>query len=207
MKNEIGQKFGNLEVIGYGRPSGKGRYWLCSCLKCGKIKQIRGDHLRGGLTRGCSSRCTNSTHGESKPKSKEYRIWDHIIQRCCNGKHPRYHDWGGRGIAVCKRWRHSFAAFLADMGRCPQGCYGIDRIHNNKDYAPDNCRWATRSEQMQNTRSNRLIKIGKDTKPLVEWLKIFKIPRLRFYKRSYAGWSEEEALTRPIRSDAAFVQQ
>jgi hypothetical protein len=85
----------------------------------------------------------------------EYQSWSDMKQRCSNPRHPRFNDWGGRGIKVCDRWRHSFENFLADIGRKPTPEHSIDRIDVNGDYEPTNCRWATASEQMSNQRRQR----------------------------------------------------
>lgn len=88
-------------------------------------------------------------HGYSR--TPEYTVWAMMIQRCCNPKHVAYVNYGGRGITVCERWRNSFCAFLADMGFRPNGL-SIDRIDNDGNYEPGNCRWATDQQQSFNRR-------------------------------------------------------
>lgn len=88
-------------------------------------------------------------HGMSR--SSEYNIWRGLQQRCCNPKNPGFKYYGARGISVCQRWHDSFAAFLADMGPRPAG-RSIDRINNDGNYEPENCRWATSAEQNANKR-------------------------------------------------------
>jgi hypothetical protein len=86
-------------------------------------------------------------------RTPEYQTWANIIKRCTNPKTPNYRYYGGRGIAICSRWRDSFQAFLADMGRRPSPRHSIDRYPNNDGhYEPGNCRWATAKEQRQNQR-------------------------------------------------------
>jgi hypothetical protein len=87
--------------------------------------------------------------------SREYKIWVGIIQRTTNHNSPAYNSYGGRGIRVCERWRLSFSDFLEDMGARPSKEYSVDRIDNNGNYEPGNCRWATRLQQAINRRMNR----------------------------------------------------
>lgn len=103
-------------------------------------------------------------HGDTihREPTPEYCAWSNMIQRCTNPKHPSFREYGGAGIAVCRRWRESFAAFLADMGRRPSARHSIDRYPDNSGgYEPGNCRWATQSEQNFNRRPRRRLSDSK----------------------------------------------
>jgi hypothetical protein len=151
-----GNKFGRLEVISFSCIQNGNSLWNCKC-DCGKEKVVAACHLKSGHTSSCGcllSETTSSrskTHGESvfAANTKEYRIWNHMKTRCSNPRSNRFNRYGGRGITVCDRWKNSFENFLFDMGRCPEGM-SIDRIENNGNYEPDNCKWSTAKEQAAN---------------------------------------------------------
>jgi hypothetical protein len=113
----------------------------------------------------------NATHGETINRgwSPEYASWKHMRQRCFNPRNRAYKYYGGRGITVCARWRDSFEAFLADMGRRPSPKHSIDRVDNDGNYEPGNCRWATDREQTINSRHARLITHSGLTLCLKDW--------------------------------------
>ena len=100
----------------------------------------------------------NTTHGRSKRKSEHYPTyssWQHMKDRCLNKNNKYYHNYGGRGIGVCKRWKESFENFLEDMGD-RELWQSIERIDNDRNYEPSNCRWASFKEQMNNTRRTKI---------------------------------------------------
>ena len=132
-------------------------------------------------------------------KSYLYNVWKNMIRRCVNPKCKQYHRYGGRGINVCDQWRgkSGLEQFCKDMGVRPPGLW-LDRINNDGDYEPANCRWATPSEQQRNRSSNvRITAFGK-TQTVVEWSEQTGIPFGRIYLRIlYEGWTPERALTIP----------
>ncbi len=123
-------------------------------------------------------------------RSPEYQSWLCMRGRCYQLTNNRYHSHGGRGIVVCERWKCSFKNFLADMGPKPSPKHQLDRIDNDGDYEPGNCRWVTPKEQSNNTRRNRY---------LSEWATKIGIERRTIAGRiDYCGWSVEAALTTPV---------
>lgn len=128
--------------------------------------------------------------------SVERVVWRGMKRRCYSPKCAKYPRYGGRGIRVCDRWLESFDNFLADMGPRPSPEHSIDRIDNDGNYEPSNCRWATREEQQRNTSRARMITIGGRSAPLAEWEKLSGMGRDAVRARLRRGWSPEEALGR-----------
>lgn len=154
--NLAGQRFGRLTAVSYAYSKGNA-YWRCLC-DCGRSVVVSSNRLRSGKTQSCG--CFRRefmqaigrgriTHGRSL--SREYAAWRHMIDRCTRKKHERYADYGGRGIGVCDRWK-TFENFYADMGNRPTSRHTLERRDNDLSYSPDNCYWATYSEQNKNRR-------------------------------------------------------
>ncbi len=137
--------------------------YACRC-QCGAVRNIKSSKLRAGESKscGCYSRDMtsqrNKVHGLSrgpdKKKTSEYTSWDSMKARCNNPKHRAYKYYGGRGIVICKRWK-DYENFYKDMGSKPTPKHQIDRIDNDGNYDPSNCRWVTRLENMQNRSTSR----------------------------------------------------
>lgn len=193
-----GQKFGRLIVIEFSsKDSRSNTYWLCRC-DCGIAKIVYGGNLKNGHTKSCG--CLHIKHGHNtrKKRSKTYGSWDHMIQRCTNTNEADYHNYGGRGITVCDRWK-KFANFLEDMGNPPTHKHSIDRINNNKGYYKSNCRWATSKQQTRNTRRNHVISYSGKTQCITDWAKDLNMSLETLTARiNRYGWSIRRALTTPV---------
>lgn len=123
----------------------------------------------------------------------EYTVWSSMRDRCNRPANSNYHNYGGRGIKVCQRWGR-FRNFLADMGPRPSPEHEIDRIDNDGDYEPDNCRWATRAEQARNMRTNRLLTVDGETLTVTDWAARVGVDANCIFRRLYDGRSPEEAI-------------
>lgn len=160
LKNMLGRRFGRLTVVRRHVTPGSQRQarWHCVC-DCGGETISSGGHLRSGHAASCGcirrERAVAAVRKHGRTRTTEYLIWCAMKQRCENPKHKDYRHYGGRGIAVCSRWREDFQAFLADMGMRPDPRLSLDRIDVNGNYEPGNCRWADVVTQRLNTRRNR----------------------------------------------------
>jgi hypothetical protein len=174
-------------------PNRRGMFWICRC-DCGRTTLKYAAHLRDGsaVSCGCSMAENKKTHGLSR--SPEYKAWDSARGRCYREKDGKYPLYGGRGIRMCDRWRNDFAAFIADMGRRPSSAHSLDRIDSNGDYTPDNCRWATISEQNNNRSFNRHLVMDGERVTVAEASRRTGICHATILDRLDRGWSDERAV-------------
>jgi hypothetical protein len=121
-----------------------------------------------------------------------------MIRRCVDQKRKSYKDYGGRGIKVCERWLTSFENFYADMGDAPSKSHEIERVENNGDYTPENCKWCTHKEQARNRRNNRTLTHDGRTQCLAAWADEMKLNVSTVVMRLNRGWSVFDALTKPL---------
>lgn len=147
---------------------------------------------------GTEETLSDVVRGDRKRFSSEYKAWIGIKQRCYNPSHRRYADYGGRGIAVCHRWRISFAAFLADVGPKPTGRFTLERIDNDSSYLPDNCCWASSHDQSRNRRSNVWLAHNGLILCLNDWAKRIGMGRMVLTQRLRRGWALSDALSVPV---------
>jgi hypothetical protein len=195
------ERFEKLFVIEW---DAKRKKWKCLC-DCGKITYVSSSHLTLNHTRSCgcyhkerASIC-NTKHGQRRKigagTTKAYSIWGAIKARCHNPKNSHYHMYGGRGIAVCERWRNSFENFFEDMGECPSDTHSIDRYPDvNGNYEPGNCRWATPKEQGANTRKNVYFEYNGEKLHLLEWARRLDVSKGFITNRINDGKSFEKVV-------------
>lgn len=135
------------------------------------------------------------THGMKK--TKEWKTWSSMRERCLNPNHRFYYSYGGRGITICKRW-DKFENFYSDMGNRPSGNYSLDRRDNNKGYSPSNCYWATKLEQGNNRRTNKIVTHAGKSQTVAQWARELGIRPLCIHRRLAANWPMEIVLSAKI---------
>ena len=193
-----GERYGRLVVIEEAPKRNKHRYVLCRC-DCGTMVEVRLRNLRKKIdaTRscGCARSVGRLVHGMSK--TRLYKVWVSMIGRCHNPANTAFHNYGGRGIAVCDEWRENFTAFYEHIGPPPGEGYTLDRIDNDGDYEPGNVRWATRKEQSMNKRCNNILKFDGREQPLTAWAEEYGLSIGTLRSRLSNGWPIKKALTTP----------
>ena len=199
----VGKIFGYLSVIAFSHTYKGHAYWLCVC-ECGGHTVVRGSHLKTGNVASCGCRKGHITHGESG--SRLYAIWNNMRERCRNPKTREYHRYGGRGIKVCDEWLNDFQAFydwaIANGydDTAPRGQCTIDRIDNDGNYCPENCRWTTAKVQANNTRRTRFIEFNGEKHSVTEWARRLGMNQSTLSMRiNKYGWSAEKALKTEVR--------
>lgn len=200
----IGRRFGRLVVVGIRRERRGKRDMIiahCRC-NCGREKDVFWQALADGRVKSCG--CLNrelaamrgresTKHGGSR--TRLYKIYSSMRERCYRPQHMHYANYGGRGIEVCPEWRGDFAAFREwAMSHGYADNLSIDRIDNDRGYSPDNCRWADAKTQCGNRRTCHMLTVDGQTHTLSEWARISGIKNSTIRERLKRGWSIERAL-------------
>jgi hypothetical protein len=197
-----GQSFTRLTALELfkDRTSRGGTLWKCRC-ECGNEIFVRGTDLKSGNTRSCGclqkewairNAKATATHGMSN--TSIFSVWCGMMKRCRSKTARHYKDYGGRGIKVCRRWL-KFENFFSDMGFRPDGM-SLDRIDNDGDYKPSNCRWANLEQQNNNRRSSSFINYDGHRLTVSQWARKIGIPHSTLFSRlNVMKWSVERALS------------
>lgn len=196
-----GTSWSRLAIIGAAfrtRRAGSRTDWqVVAVCDCGTVDVYYLRNLMTGMTTSCGcvqkERTSQASKTHGMRKDPLYAIWNMMRARCRNPRNLAYARYGGRGIKVCQRWQ-TFENFFEDMGQRPSPQHSIDRIDNNGDYCPENCRWATRSEQGQNKRNNVLLTINGVTKHYKQWADEYNLAYCTVERRIYKGWSPEDCI-------------
>lgn len=214
MIDRTGERFGRLVITRFIRVDKNWNYiWECKC-DCGNIINVRYNNLLNGSTKSCGCLKRERTierstkHGLSGGQgnyTRLYRIWLNMRQRCNNRRDQDYPYYGGRGIKVCKEWDNYAAFHDWAMKNGYADHLTLDRINNNGDYCPENCRWATRKEQARNTRQNHFITFNGKIMTIAEWAEYLGVSSTVLRTRLYRGWPIERALTRPVNNSKEVV--
>lgn len=205
-----GDVYGRLTALGgpIWRFKGDIPRWVCRC-DCGEIRDVPRARLLSGVVNSCGClkrdvagallRRRRTTHGDYKNKqcTLEYRAWSSMMTRCTNPNYCKWNRYGGRGISICQRWLR-YQNFLDDMGRKPGKQYSLDRINNDGDYEPGNCRWATPLEQSNNRSSCIFVEWDGRCLTIKQWAKALGLKPLTLSYRLKQGWPISEALTSPL---------
>jgi len=193
-----GTIFGRLTVVRFSHMDRQSIY-ECRC-QCAATTYTAHHRLTSGNTKSCGCLRDEGNAGKHRmSKSAEYKVWQGMMKRC-HGPNDSNREWyAARGIVVVDRW-HKFVNFFADMGKRPTPQHTVERKDNNGPYSPDNCKWATRYEQVRNTRSNRFLELDGRKMIATDWAKESVVGLRTFWQRLYAGWDLREALTAPAKS-------
>ena len=207
LKDLTGMTFGNLVVlqraIDHRTPSGQNiTSWLCKC-KCGKNIVVSSQNLRTGHTKscGCLFRQHNLKHGDcaNGKISRLYNIWAGMKARCYSENNPRFKYYGQRGISMCDEWLDFEKFKLWSLSNGYNDGLTIDRINNDGNYTPENCRWTTQKNQSNNSRKNVILVFNNETHTISEWSDITGISYKALWYRLNSGWEIERALTTPLK--------
>lgn len=200
-----GNKYNYLTVLyATGRIEGKrGFFWHCKC-DCGNEIDVLGASLKSGNTTACGCRQKigwKNGYKHGLTHTRLHSIWNGMKQRCFSKNNDYYYNYGGRGITMCDEWKNDFKAFYNwSIKNGYSDNLTIDRIDNDGNYEPSNCRWITRTEQMRNTRRSRKFSYKGEMKTASELSEICGIPSVIIYHRiAILNWNIEDAMSKPVK--------
>lgn len=191
-----------------GTYSGNKRRGVFVCPYCGNKFETIVNNVGSGHTTSCgcnmvkkrSEKLIKHGHCIGGKHSSEYTSYKEMMDRCYNVKNEEYHNYAGRGIYVCDRWKDGFKNFIDDMGLKPGKDYSIERVDNNGIYEPTNCKWADDFEQANNTRRNKFLTFNGKTQTHAQWSRELNIPETTIKSRRQRGLTVEEILfTSPLK--------
>ena len=200
-----GKRFGRLIAIERVKNVGKKVSWKCLC-DCGQETNVLTTNLTSNRIKSCgclkNQKLIERSTKHNQRHTKLYEVWKTMKQRCYNPNNKGYKNWGGRGIVVCDEWKNNYQAFYEwSMNNGYKEGLSIDRINNDGNYAPSNCRWSDKITQCNNTRQNKYFIINGVSKTIHQWCIEYNVPvnrvRQRLYKRH---WNIEKALTTPVKT-------
>lgn len=195
----IGKRFHKLLVVEKANNQKHKTMWKCKC-DCGSITLVTTSNLNANRVKSCG--CLridqlikrSTTHNQRH--TSLYEVWKSIKQRCLNPQSKAYKNYGGRGICICDEWKNNFENFYKwSISNGYTKGLTIDRIDNNSNYSPQNCRWVTRLQQANNKRNTIYLTINNKTDSLSNWLRVYNVNRSTYMTRIKYGKTPEQALT------------
>lgn len=213
VKDMSGLTFSRLTVVNFAETrkigNGAAAYWLCRC-ECGTVLTVHGSSLRTGNTKSCGclesdlTRARNFKHGAAPRGTKppEYTALRNMLSRCYNPLSPHFDRYGGRGIAVCDRWRFGensltgFECFFADIGPKPDKSYSVDRFPDpDGNYEPGNVRWATQTQQVRNSTNATKIQLDGHSMSISDAAETVNVPYRLLQGRLRRGWDVDKSIS------------
>lgn len=203
VKDLVNKRFGRLTILECQEITSKNVIWKCRC-DCGKITLVSQTGLLYDKTKSCGcirkEMLSNRSNAHHHSQTRIYKIWIDIKKRCYNINSINYKNYGGRGITICDEWKNDFMPFYNwSMNNGYTDKLSIDRINNDGNYEPSNCRWVDKFTQANNTRRNHYITYKGKEMTLAEWSKTLNIGYDCLKTRLRRGWSIEEAFNTPTK--------
>lgn len=198
-----GLKFNRLLVLKRVENNKNGQaMYLCKC-DCGKTIITRGNAVQGGHSKSCGclqkERVSKTFYKHGDSFERLYQIWADMNSRCVNNHYKYWHRYGGRGIKVCDEWKDEYLPFKEwAISNGYKENLTLDRVNNNGNYEPSNCKWVTRKEQANNRYTNRFIEFNGEIKDMKQWSEAIGMGTKTLEYRLDHGWTVEDALTKPI---------